>query len=106
VLTKAMPLEWTMSALCIYHLDAGRPVMIDFTVTVERDGKTQRFGHTLLVVGYHTERDVFVLKNPNQPPQGIELMSAEELKANWYSRGYSRFAKGRAARPLIVMEQP
>jgi hypothetical protein len=49
--------------------------------------------------------DQFVLKNPNQPPPGIQLMSAEELKSKWHSRGYSRLAKDRAARPLIVMEQ-
>lgn len=84
------------------HLDADRPVVIDFTVVRQSEGKTEHFGHTLLVVGYNNEADQFVLKNPNQPPPGIELMSAEELKANWYSRGYSRFAKGVAARPLIV----
>jgi TPR repeat protein len=88
------------------HLDAGRPVAIDFTVAVERDGKTRHFGHTLLVVGYHTGRDQFVLKNPNQPPPGIELMTAEELKASWVSRHYTRFSKSRAARPLIVIGAP
>ena len=86
------------------HLDAGHPVVIDFTVIRERDGKEERFGHTLLVVGYNAKRDQFVLKNPNQPPPGIQLMSAEELKSSWHSRGYSRLAKGRAARPLIVMD--
>lgn len=88
------------------HLDAGRPVAIDFTVAVERDGETRHFGHTLLVVGYHTERDQFVLKNPNQPPPGIEMMTVEELKASWVSRYYTRFSKGRAARPLIVIKPP
>ena len=87
------------------HLDANRPVVIDFTVIRKRSGRTERFGHTLLVVGYNTELDQFVLKNPNQPPPGIQLMSAEELKSNWYSRGYSRFSKGRSARPLIVVKE-
>lgn len=85
------------------HLDAGRPVVIDFTVTRKQGGRTKHFGHTLLVVGYNTELDQFVLKNPNQPSPGIQLMSAKELKENWFSRGYSRSANGRAARPLIVM---
>lgn len=86
------------------HLDAGRPVVIDFTVIRNVDGKEEKFGHTLLVVGYHSGRDQFVVKNPNQPPPGIELMSTGELKSSWYSNGYSRLAKGRAARPLIVVE--
>lgn len=38
------------------HLDAGRPVVIDFTVIRNRDGKEERFGHTLLVAGYHSGR--------------------------------------------------
>jgi hypothetical protein len=71
-------------------------------VTRNRDGKTSRFGHTLLVVGYNTELDQYVLKNPNQPPPGIQLMTADALKANWYSSGYSRLAKGKTGRPLIV----
>ena len=32
-----------------------------------------------------------------------ELMTAEELEASWVSSYYSRFSKGRAARPLIVI---
>ena len=86
------------------HLDNLRPVVIDFTVAVDRDGETRHFGHTLLVVGYHTQLNQFVLKNPNQPPPGIQLMSAGELKTNWRSSGYSRLSKGRVARPLIVMD--
>ena len=88
------------------HLDAKRPVVIDFTVTRNRDGQIQHSGHTLLVVGYNTELDQHVLKNPNQPPPGIQFMSAQELKENWYSKGYSRLAKGQAARPLIVRGGP
>ena len=67
--------------------------VIDFTVTVERDGRSRNFGHTLLVVGYHADRDRWVMKNPNQPSPGIELLSTRELKDSWYSRGYSRKAK-------------
>ena len=88
------------------HLDVNRPVVIDFTVIRHENGREKRYGHTLLVVGYNLELDQFVLKNPNQPPPGIELMSAQELKSNWYSRGYSRLAKGRSARPLIVTKAP
>jgi len=84
------------------NLDAGRPVVIDFTVMVNKDGRIRSFGHTLLVVGYNTALNQFVLKNPNQPSPGIQLISAEELKKRWYSRWYSRLSKGRVARPLIV----
>jgi len=84
------------------HLDRQQPVVIDFTVERQENGETVYYGHTLLLVGYNADSDQFVLKNPNQPSPGIELMGSEELKANWYSRGYSRSAKGKAARPLIV----
>ena len=85
------------------RLDLRQPVVIDFTVVrVEKDGRKRHFGHTLLVVGYHLKRDQFVLKNPNQPSPGIQLMSAAELKKNWHSSGYSRSAHGHSARPLIV----
>ena len=85
------------------RLDKKQPVVIDFTYVRERNGRKQSFGHTLLVVGYNMETDTYVLKNPNQPPPGIEVATTEELKAQWYSRGYSRLAKGKAARPLIVV---
>ena len=88
------------------HLDAGQPVVIDFTVIRHRDGKELKFGHTLLVVGYNKEQDRFVLKNPNQPPPGLQLISTADLKTSWVSDGYSRLAEGKAARPLIVLEKP
>ena len=83
-------------------LDQELPVVIDFTYVRIENGEEKRNGHTLLVVGYHKENDQIVLKNPNQPAPGIQLMTAEELKKNWYSSGYSRSAKGKTARPLIV----
>ena len=86
------------------RLDRGEPVVIDFTVETKENGKIRRSGHTLLVVGYHAEKDQIVLKNPNQPPPGIQLTSAEQLKKDWTSRGYSYVAKGKAARPLIVLQ--
>ncbi len=85
------------------HLDAGQPVVIDFTVTRHNEGKTEHFGHTLLVVGYNTELDQFVIKNPNQPSPGIELLSADKLKSDWHSAGYSHLAGGKTGRPLIVV---
>ena len=33
------------------HLDAGRPVVIDFTVVVKRPDGVKKVGHTLLIVG-------------------------------------------------------
>ena len=86
------------------HLGEGRPVVIDFTIEVEREGEVERHGHTLLVVGCHAAHDRFVMKNPNQPPPGIQILTASELNELWYSRGYSRLAKGQASRPLIVVD--
>ena len=54
--------------------------------------------------GTAADRSIDVLLVPEGRPPGIELMSAEELKASWHSRGYSRLAKGRPARPLIVLK--
>lgn len=88
------------------HLDAGQPVVIDFTVIRHENGKELKFGHTLLVVGYNKEQDQFVLKNPNQPPPGLQLISTADLKTSWVSDGYSRLSEGKAARPLIVLEKP
>ena len=88
------------------HLDAGQPVVIDFTITREENGEVLRNGHTLLVVGYRADRDQYIVKNPNQPPPGIEIMSTKELESSWYSRGYSRLGKGKSARPLIVKALP
>lgn len=85
------------------HLDAGKPVVIDFTVTKTIEGRIEYFGHTLLIVGYNTELDQFVIKNPNQPSPGIQLLSADELKSNWHSDGYSHLSGGKTGRPLIVI---
>jgi tetratricopeptide (TPR) repeat protein len=87
------------------QLDSGNPVVIDFTVSRMRDGQEHFFGHTLTVVGYHKEKDQWVLKNPNRPSPGIQIMSSEELEKSWRSTGYSRLAKGQSARPLIVLTE-
>lgn len=83
-------------------LDLGQPVVIDFTYTRVENGEVKINGHTLLVVGYNTKADYFVLKNPNQPSPGVQFIFTEELKESWYSKGYTASAKGKAARPLIV----
>lgn len=86
------------------ELDVGRPVVIDFTITFRSNGKERKGGHTLTVGGYNKELDQFLLRNPNQPPPGLQLISTNELKEKWYSDGYSRLSNGVTSRPLIVVD--
>lgn len=85
------------------QLDAKRPVIVDFTYNRMENGVRKANGHTLLVVGYNVTRNQFILKNPNRPAPGIETMTASEFKRNWYSKGYSRMAKGQVGRPMMVV---
>ncbi len=87
------------------RIDNGEPVVIDFTYLRGRGDRKSRVGHTLLVVGYNVNNKQFVLRNPNQPSPGLQLISEDKLKSQWYSNSYSRVAKGRDARPLIVVKQ-
>jgi hypothetical protein len=82
------------------QLDAGRPVIIDFTVS---DGKGGRAGHTLLVCGYVLKDDLFVLRDPAHFSPGVRLLRARELERLWRSAGYSRVSRG-LARPAIVSD--
>ena len=84
------------------ELDAGRLVVIDFTWEYECDGRKWQGTHTLTVAGYCKSRDQVVLRDPNQPAPGIQIISSEELKSKWHSDGYSRLSKGASHRPLIV----
>lgn len=79
------------------ELDAGRPVVIDFT-------NPSGAGHTLLVGGYNAEENVYILRDPARPSPGVRIMSATELEKFWHSRGYSRVATERC-RPVIVVDR-
>jgi hypothetical protein len=86
------------TAMLREQLDAGRPVIIDFTL---RDGKGGHAGHTLLVSGYILKDNLFVLRDPAHFSPGVRLLSAKELERLWWSGSYSRIAKGKV-RPAIV----
>lgn len=88
------------TALLRNELDAGRPLVIDFTVKSGRGGFA---GHTLLAVGYLHGGKTYILRDPALPSPGIRLMSAKDLEAHWHSNGYSRLGKGKRARPAIVL---
>jgi hypothetical protein len=83
------------------QLDAGKPVIIDFTVSdTNRPGEFA--GHTLLVVGYVAAKEWLILQDPARDSPGLRVMPAAELKKLWHSRGYSSTARG-IARPAIVI---
>ena len=79
------------------ELDAGRPVVIDFNFA---NGS----GHTLVCVGYSTDENVYLLRDPAHPSPGLRIMPAEELEKLWQSRHYSRVATERV-RPVIVVDR-
>jgi hypothetical protein len=78
------------------ELDAGRPVVIDFTYPAG--------GHTLLCVGYSADENVYVLRDPARPSPGLRILPAAELEKLWHSRYYSRVATERV-RPVIVVDR-
>ena len=83
------------------QLDAGNPMVIDFKCYGERY-KGGEAGHTLSLVGYISEEDLYILCNLAIASHGLNLMSREDLEKYWRSNGYSRLAKGELSRPLLL----
>ena len=98
------------------ELDAGRPVVIDFTVDAP-GAPGGKAGHTVTVAGYvaaaaeaaegaeAAAEDLYVIRDPARPTPGLRLMGTAELGRLWQSAGYSRTANGNA-RPAIVVDVP
>ena len=96
------------------ELDAGRPVVIDFTVDApDLPGGTA--GHTVTVAGYFTDSAkqedddnhhgwTYVIRDPAHVSPGLRLLTERELDAAWRSGGYSAAAKGVVSRPAIAIE--
>lgn len=82
------------------EIDEGRPLVIDFTVKSSRGGSA---GHTLLATGYLDGGETVILRDPAHVSPGIRLMSKADLEQHWHSRGYSHLAKGKSARPALVL---
>jgi hypothetical protein len=87
------------------ELDAGRPVVIDFKFTGPRYPGGEA-GHTLAIVGYLAEENLYILCNPAIATPGLQLMTAEDLKRDWRSDHYGELSNGVLSRPAIVIDKP
>jgi hypothetical protein len=85
------------------EVDAGRPVVIDFTYEGPQY-PTGKAGHTLLVTGYIDSGNQIVLRNPAKPTPGLQLMTKEEFNHFWRSSGYTESSNGVVVRPAIVIQ--
>ncbi len=83
------------------QLDAGRPVIIDFKFYGDRYPGGEA-GHTLNLVGYIAEQNLYILCNPAIASPGLNLITREDLERYWRSDGYSHLAKKVMSRPLLV----
>jgi len=79
-------------------LDSGHPILLD--ITVDRSGRTPT-GHTVVVVGYDTATQRWIIDNPALGPPGIQLYSLPMLDKLWHSRWYSKTSPG-TSRPIIL----
>lgn len=85
------------------ELDAGRPVVIDFKY-VGPQYPGGEAGHTLLVAGYASAEDLYILRNPALATPGLQLISAADLKRYWRSDHYGELSHNVLSRPAIVMD--
>lgn len=85
------------------ELDAGRPLVIDFKYIGPRYPNGEA-GHTLTLVGYLAEEDLYVLCNPAIATPGLQLITAADLKHYWRSDHYGRLSNNILSRPAIVMD--
>jgi uncharacterized protein len=86
------------------ELDAGRPLVIDFKFIGPRYPNGEA-GHTLLIAGYISAENLFILCNPAIATPGLELMTAEDLKRYWRSDHYGALSHGVLSRPAIVIDR-
>lgn len=84
------------------EIDAGRPVVIDFKY-IGPQYPNGEAGHTLLIAGYMTDGDLWILCNPAIPSPGLQIMSGADLKRYWRSDHYGRSSNGVLSRPAIAI---
>jgi TPR repeat protein len=89
------------SAFARGELDAGRPLVIDFKFTGPRYPNGEA-GHTLALVGYIAQDDLYILCNPAIATPGLQLMTAKDLKRYWRSDHYGELSNNVLSRPAIV----
>lgn len=86
------------------ELDAGRPVVVDFKY-IGPQYPNGAAGHTLSVVGYLAEENLYVLCNPAIATPGLQLITAADLANFWRSDHYGALSKGVLSRPAIAFDQ-
>jgi hypothetical protein len=89
------------SAFARDELDAGRPLVIDFKYTGPEYPNGEA-GHTLALVGYIAQDDLYILCNPAIATPGLQLMTAKDLKRYWRSDHYGELSNNALSRPAIV----
>jgi len=82
-------------------LDSGRVLVIDFKFTGPQYPNGEA-GHTLTLVGYIAEENLYVLCNPAIATPGLHLISADDLKRYWRSDHYGALSKNVLSRPAII----
>jgi TPR repeat protein len=82
------------------ELDAGRPLVIDFKFTGPQYPNGEA-GHTLALVGYIAQDDLYVLCNPAIATPGLQLLTAKDLNRYWRSDHYGRISNNILSRPAI-----
>ncbi|MFO0910336.1 MAG: hypothetical protein U0794_18660 [Isosphaeraceae bacterium] len=87
------------------ELDAGRPIVIDFKF-IGPQYPNGEAGHTLALVGYLAEEDLYILCNPAIASPGLQLITPGDLKQFWRSDHYGELSKGVLSRPAIVIDTP
>jgi len=114
---NALGLRWTLktftpdddgfaraTAFARAELDAGRPLVIDFKFTGPEYPNGEA-GHTLTLVGYLAQEDLYVLCNPAIATPGLQLITAADLDRYWRSDHYGALSNGVLSRPAIVLGQ-
>lgn len=87
------------------EVDSGRAVVVDFKFTGPRYPGGEA-GHTLLIVGYLAQEDLYILCNPAIATPGLQLISAADLAHYWRSDHYSASAQEVLSRPAISYQMP
>ena len=85
------------------ELDAGRPVVVDFKY-IGPQYRNGSAGHTLIVCGYITKENLYILCNPAVATPGLQLITADDLKNFWRSDHYGELSKGVLSRPAFVID--
>lgn len=63
-------------------------------------------GLALLIAGYLTKDDLYILCNPAIATPGLQLITADDLNHYWRPDHYGALSGGMLSRPSIVEDRP